>query len=380
MKAFDYKNLKTIAEEILLVNGGTDTSKHPVWIEGPHLYQINNWYYLMCAEGGTGDNHSEVIFRSKNVNGPFESYHKNPILTQRHLNPNRPFPITTTGHADLVSTPDGKWFAVFLACRPYYDNHFNIGRETFMAPITWTHDGWPLITSDTQLVKYEYPLPLPKLGKLKPSLFSGNFSYKIDFKEPILDKRAVFLRTITDKWYNINPQKGILAIRLQPETVSGTGNPSFIGFRQQHNNYTATVALDFLPISDNEKAGLTIFQSENNFYYLCKSLEAEKPVIQLYKASKANGEMTLLASKNLKTNDAKLFLKIAQNGALYHCDYSADNKKWGNIGSVDATFLSTKNAGGFVGCIFGMYATSLSFPSNSKAYYNWFSYIGNASF
>ena len=42
-------------------------------------------YYLMCAEGGTGDNHSEVIFISDSVTGPFVSSKQNPILSQRHL-------------------------------------------------------------------------------------------------------------------------------------------------------------------------------------------------------------------------------------------------------------------------------------------------------
>ena len=84
MYEFDYKNEKVIGEEKLLVNGGVDTSKHPVWIEAPHIYLINDWYYLMCAEGGTGYNHSEVIFRSKSPEGPFQPWDKNPILTQRH--------------------------------------------------------------------------------------------------------------------------------------------------------------------------------------------------------------------------------------------------------------------------------------------------------
>jgi alpha-N-arabinofuranosidase len=44
----------------------------PIWIEGPHLYRIKEWYYLMCAEGGTGPGHSEVIFRSKSPWGPYE--------------------------------------------------------------------------------------------------------------------------------------------------------------------------------------------------------------------------------------------------------------------------------------------------------------------
>src|SRR5690606_13654731 len=103
----------------ILVNGGVDFSKKPVWIEGPHLYKRGDFYYLCAAEGGTSINHSQVIFRSKDVKGPFMPWDKNPILTQRNLNPNRPNPITSTGHADLVEGPDGNTYAVFLAVRPY---------------------------------------------------------------------------------------------------------------------------------------------------------------------------------------------------------------------------------------------------------------------
>ncbi len=116
--AFDEVALKTTGEETILVNGGTDITKKPRWIEGPHLYKKDGFYYLLCAEGGTEYNHSEVIFRSKTVDGPYEVYHKNPVLTQRQLNPERKNPVTSTGHADMVETTDGRWYAVFLGCRP----------------------------------------------------------------------------------------------------------------------------------------------------------------------------------------------------------------------------------------------------------------------
>ena len=119
MYEFDIGTLKVTGKEYVLVNGGTDISKKPVWIEGPHIFKKDGYYYLIAAEGGTGENHSEVVFRSKEVNGPYVPYEKNPILTQRQLSPARKFPITCTGHADFVQTESGRWWAVFLGCRPY---------------------------------------------------------------------------------------------------------------------------------------------------------------------------------------------------------------------------------------------------------------------
>src|SRR5690606_29544897 len=71
--------------------------------EGPHLYKIGEYYYLMISEGGTEYGHMLTISRSKHPYGPFESYEENPILTHRSLN----HPIQATGHADLVQHTDG---------------------------------------------------------------------------------------------------------------------------------------------------------------------------------------------------------------------------------------------------------------------------------
>jgi alpha-N-arabinofuranosidase len=61
IQEFDVKTDKTIGPRIVLVNKGARPEDKPIWIEGPHMYKINGKYYLMAAEGGTGDWHSEVI-------------------------------------------------------------------------------------------------------------------------------------------------------------------------------------------------------------------------------------------------------------------------------------------------------------------------------
>ena len=76
--------------------------------------------------------------------------------------------------------------------------------------------------------------------------------------------------------------------------MSGTANPSFVGFRQQHHRATVTIKLDFAAAAENEKAGLVVFQSEKAFYFLCKSVAEGKPVVQLYQSS--GDSMTLLTS------------------------------------------------------------------------------------
>ena len=110
--------------------------------EAPHLYKIDGLYYLMIAEGGTEYGHMVTVSRSRHPYGPYEPCLHNPILSHR----SRRSPIHATGHADLVQAQDGTWWAVFLGIRPVsYPMRHHLGRETYLAPVTWTADGWPSI-------------------------------------------------------------------------------------------------------------------------------------------------------------------------------------------------------------------------------------------
>ena len=61
-------------------------------------------------------------------------------------------PVTCAGHADIIQTKEGDWWAVFLACRPINNKFENLGRETFLMPVKWSEDGFPYMTQDDELV------------------------------------------------------------------------------------------------------------------------------------------------------------------------------------------------------------------------------------
>lgn len=364
MFELDPVNLKTVGEEKLLVNGGTDMARKPVWIEAPHIIKKDGWYYLICAEGGTGYNHSEVVFRSKSPEGPFVSYEKNPILTQRQLDPNRKNPVTTAGHADFVEGKDGKWWGVFLACRPYESDYYNAGRETFMAPVVWK-DGWPEFDLGGEEVKYSYPINAVADPKGEP--FNGNYFFHDEFNSNNLNIRYQFLRTVHNQWYNLTYKPGSLRLKLRPETCDGKGNPSFIGFHQPHLKGHAATSLSFVPKSENEKAGLLLFQNEQTYYYLCKSIRDGKPAVELYKGTE------LVNSKILDEKHKNIDFKIEAKGHQYAFYYALKKDKWQLLlDNADAKYLSTKSAGGFVGCLYSMYTTSNGKISDNVAAYNWF--------
>ena len=369
---FDPVNLKVIGEEVQLVNGGVDITKKPVWIEGPHIFKRGEWYYICAAEGGTSVNHSQVILRSKQATGPYVPYEKNPILTQRDLDPNRKDPITSTGHAELVEGPDGKTYAIFLAVRPYEGNYYNTGRETFIAPVKWT-DGWPIINPDHKEVKYSYTADFKEVKQVAPPQ-SGNFAYRTTFDKK-LDQSLLFLRTNDTSWYKLDKTNG-LTMKLLPETCMGLGNPAFIGKRQQHLTGSASTEMTFTASQSNEKAGMLIFQGEYNFYYICKSIKDGKQVVQLYKGNPSTKTMDLITEAPITAK--KVQFKIEADREFYSFYYAETPGKWKLLkDSVDGKFLSTQTAGGFVGSLFALYATSSGENSTNKASYKWLDYAGN---
>jgi xylan 1,4-beta-xylosidase len=129
-----------LSEPVLLWQG--TGGRNP---EGPHLYRVGEWWYLLLAEGGTGIGHMVTIARSRSIDGPYESNLGNPMLSHRSSD----HPVQGVGHADLVEGPDGQWHVVFHGIRPKGTHpHFHlIGRETLVAKVEWI-DGWPVVVEE----------------------------------------------------------------------------------------------------------------------------------------------------------------------------------------------------------------------------------------
>lgn len=145
-----------------------------VWAEGPHLYRMDDWVYLMTAEGGTSFDHSEMIMRAWAPGGfgnaivafledsrgscvssrsdersavdgcvrLFRPNRKNPFLTHRHLGWGER--VQCVGHADLLHHPRLGWWLACLGSRETRTVGHGalsfLGRETFVAPLDWQRD------------------------------------------------------------------------------------------------------------------------------------------------------------------------------------------------------------------------------------------------
>ena len=357
LREIDVWNKKFVGKEIILWDGAV---KGAVWAEASHIYKANGYYYLLVSEGGTAHHHAVTIARSKKITGPYEPNRGNPILTHRHLGLD--YPIVGTGHADLVETQNGELWLVLLAMRPYGGYYYNLGRETFLAPARWEED-WLIISPGTGRVESEYLSP-----NLPEYVFEAS-PPRDDFDHTTLAYHWNFLRTPREDFYSLTERPGFLRLRLRPQKLSEQTNPSFVGRRQQHIDFTAQTEFEFTPQSNNECAGLALLQNKD-FYYLFVVTRTTETVVRLIKRS--HGEAKTLAERPISTDIYTL--KVTAHEQDYSFYFSMNNQ-WHRLAeNVDGRILSTPVAGGFVGAYIAMYASSNGQTSINYADFDWFEY------
>lgn len=336
------------------------------WIEAPHIYKKDGWYYLLVAEGGTFVNHSVQMARCRTIQGDYEICPRNPIVSHRHM----PLlnPISVTGHADIVETQNGEWWMVLLAVRPYEGGHYNLGRETFMVPIIWAEDGWPMVDNETGLVQTEDRLPdLPKtIYPLMPE--SDNFECDT------LQMQWNTIHPPVKQIYSLTDRFGYLRLYTRKEVLNEICLPSFIGRRQRHKVFLAKTAMEFTPANENEEAGIALVQ-DDRFHYLMVLVQKDgKPFLQAYQTE--NGTKSLLAETEIK-DVKRLYLSVQGNTTDYDFYYGyTDQEMLPLVRGLDASLLSSVVNNGFTGTYIGMYTSSNHQPSTNYADFDWFNYQG----
>ncbi|UUF13834.1 MULTISPECIES: glycoside hydrolase family 43 protein [Flavobacterium] len=341
----------------IIVDGGVDLSKKPIWIEAPHLYKKNGKYYLMCAEGGTGDNHSEVIFISDNPKGPFKPASNNPILTQRYFPKDRTNKVDWTGHADLIQGPNNKYYGVFLGIRPNNQNRVNTGRETFILPVNWSGD-FPVFENGLIPMQPKLKMPTGVTNKTgKDGFFpNGNFTFTENFTSKKLDYRWIGLRGPRENFI-LQTKKG-LEITPFEVNIKEVKPTSTLFYRQQHNTFSFTATVDYKPESEKDLAGIVCLQNERSNYVFGITKKGNDTFILLERTEK--GQSKIIASAKIKITNS-LRLQVKAKGDRYEFSYAANGVDFENLGgAVSGDILSTNIAGGFTGALIGLYATAVN--------------------
>jgi xylan 1,4-beta-xylosidase len=228
--------------------------------EGPHLYRRNGYYYLLTAEGGTGWNHAVTLARSRHLAGPYELHPETYVLSAR----NRPdAPLQRAGHADLVDTPRGDTYMVYLCGRPLKNRgRCTLGRETAIQKMAWGSDGWlrtrdgdgipSLETPGANLPPHPFPAPSPR----------------DEFDAPVLPIDFQWLRTPRpDQIFSLTERPGYLRL-FGRESIGSLFTQSLVARRQQAHCYGAGTLMDFEPVSFQQAAGLVCYYNASKFHYL----------------------------------------------------------------------------------------------------------------
>ncbi|MEI6948159.1 glycoside hydrolase family 43 protein [Paraflavisolibacter sp. H34] len=353
---YDLEKDQVIAgSDKIIVDGGVDLSQKPIWIEGPHLYKKGGKYYLMCAEGGTGDWHSEVVFVGDSPKGPFRPAGNNPILTQRHFPKGRKDQVNWAGHADLVEGPNGQYYGVFLAVRPNEKNRVNTGRETFILPVDWSGE-FPIFQNGLVPLKPKVKTPGGVTNQAGQNGFmpNGNFTFTDNFTAGKLDYRWIGMRGPREGF--VSTSKSGLTISPYAVNIKEAVPTSALFHRQQHNAFDATVTLKYAPKSEKDLAGLVCYQSEKFNYVFGVTKKAADYYLVLARTEKGASQVIASEKISLRT---PVQLQVMAQGDEYTFNYSTDGQNFKNLGgTVSGDILSTDVAGGFTGSFIGLYATA----------------------
>ncbi|WP_433888513.1 family 43 glycosylhydrolase [Streptomyces sp. CA-111067] len=295
--------------------------------EAPHLYRVGSWWYLMIAEGGTERGHGVSIARSRTLTGPFTAAPANPVFSHRSTTQ----PVQNTGHADLVQRHEGDWAAVYLGVRPRGTTplfHVN-GRETFLAGIDWTTDGWPAFDP------HRFTARLP------------DRSFTDRFDDELLHPRWISPGAAPADFTTPHPDGGVQLRRV----ASPNGSPAMLGVRAGDQHWTAEAEVTPGPGSS---AALLLRLDDRHWCAVRAEDGTARGVLRIGPVECEIGSLVagvapgaaLRLSSVPATHDGPDDIELAAvTDGVVHL-----------IARFDGRYLSTEVAGGFTGRVIGVTA------------------------
>jgi len=342
-----------------------------IWPEGPHIYKINGLYYLLHAEGGTGTDHAVCVARAKKIEGPWEGKKSNPILTHRHLG--KKAEIINVGHADIVDDPEGNWWMVLLASRPFY-GVCPLGRETFLVPVIWEND-WPCVDSNSGLVENAFPMPHINSSKKDPE---WSYESSCDHFTEKLPFHWLTLRMPEKKEniaFSLTSRPGALRLFTKAASMRDTKHPAFTGRRIRHKNWIFSSFFEFTPKTENESSGIILLQSEDYQYRFEICVISGKLSLRLVRAAGKSDE--IIAQEECDKNLTKMVLAARCEEMALSFFYGKDQYSLACFSDhLDARILSTEIAGGFVGAMAGVFASGNGKSTDNHSDVIWAEYKG----
>ncbi len=324
--------------------------------EGPHMYHIGDWYYLIVAEGGTGYNHCVTMARAKTVWGPFETAPGNPILTSHREDMDS---LQKCGHADIVETQNGEWYMVHLCSRPLNGEKWcTLGRETGIQKMHWDQEGWLRLHKGGQFAGNETEAPD---GVEPVCLKDETEGFFDDFDQPELHVRYHSPRIDYHSFADCTAKKGCVRLTGQ-ESLNSLHRVSLLAVRQQRISCKAETEMGFEPDYPEQMAGLVYMYDAMNFYILGKTAaEDGKTVLVLLKSD--TGVVTDESEPVPVPRGENIWLRaeVSGDGRSVLFRYSTDGADWQQVGGEQTTqILTDEHCRGFTGAHFGIYCHDMT--------------------
>ena len=365
LREFDKDQLQLIGETILLLDEqmyGDDYSH----IEGPHIYKLDcGEYMLLIASGGTGSsNHNVSVFKSDSPKGPYTPNPNNPVLTHRGSDS----PFTIIGHADIVQTQNGEWYAVMLGVRPL-EGYSIMDRETFLVRFEW-EDGWPVFN--------------PEAGGLvlttdnRPDLPWTPVPYmpeRDDFNDYELGYQYNFYRTPHIQWWSLTDNPGHLRIYLQKPGLTDKANSPVVARRITQFDFHASTVVSFDPQKD-ETAGLVAMMNERGQMRLeLFNYNGQKHVRLVTYVEGPQTPRQEIISESFPVDGDSVQLVLEARGLEYRFFAGKEGGALKQVGDVvHGSIISRQLPGSYSGAYVGVFASSNGQESDNYSDFVYFKY------
>ncbi|RFZ81006.1 glycoside hydrolase family 43 protein [Lacrimispora amygdalina] len=361
MVEYDPEKKEIIGYPKRIWNGGTDRG----CIEAPHLYRRGDYYYIMCAEGGTGYNHCVTMGRSKEIWGPYAADPKNPIVTSvpgdsnerhdpDHLKPRYYNPdsiLQKSGHGSMVDTQNGETYLVHLCARPFVPElRCTLGRETAIQKMIWTDDHWLRMASGGNLAEVLVEASdLPEVPVKQVPDFD-------DFNEEELGLQYYAPRIMPQRFADLTTRPGYVRIRGQ-ESRTSLNQVSILARKLTSVYVTVTTKMEFIPEVHQHSAGLILYYDNMNYINLRKYYSETLGQSALSIIHLENGEKTEFLNTRIPVRDDPVYLRLTIEGRQSWFSWCFDGVNYQKIGRVfDTTRFSDEYCryGEFTGTMVGI--------------------------